>query len=808
MPQLQALIQQMHSEEDALLIAREHAAKGMSDSAMLALAVGWSFSGVVLFFAFAALHSQIRESRRLKTANDEMMEHSLDVICTIDGQGNFVRVSPACETVWGYTPAELVGRSYIEMVVPEDREKTSATGAAIMAGEPVVNFQNRYIRKDGTVVPIVWSAVWSEELQTNFCVARDVSEREHAEQALRASEERFRFVTNSLGEAVISADSCGKIIFWNRAASNVFGHAEEEALGNDLTMLMPERCRERHTRGIERVQTTHEKRVIGRTIELEGLHKDGHEFPIELSISTWRTAEGAFYTGIVRDVSARRKAEAELRAAKESAEQANKAKSDFLANMSHEIRTPMNGIIGMTELALETELSPMQRGYLDAVKFSADSLLALINQILDFSKIEAGKLALEAVSFDLRHKLGKMLPALRLRAQRKGIALLDEIDPTIPAFLVGDPLRLNQVVMNFVDNAIKFTEKGHVALRVKLEAMTETQIRLAFCVADTGIGIAKEKQRVIFEAFEQADASTTRSYGGTGLGLAISSALVRQMGGEVTVESEPGKGSTFRFTASFRRALPQAAATKSAMPQDGVERPLRILVAEDNAINQAVTAGILRKRQHHVVTANNGTEAIERFQREQFDLILMDVQMPECDGFAATARIRALETPTGWRTPIVAMTAHAMTGDRERCLAGGMDDYVAKPIRKDDLLAVLEKFGDAGKSPHEKAADELVARFDGDVHLLQKLRRTFARQSEDMIERMRQAIATQDATTLEQTAHTFIGSLGVFGADEGVRYARELEQLAKRKAFEPSEGLVKQLQHEVDTVQSRLAAVR
>ncbi|MBV9008906.1 MAG: PAS domain S-box protein [Verrucomicrobia bacterium] len=808
MPELQRLIQQMHGEEDALLVAREHAAKGMADSATLALALGCSLSAFVLVLAFGALQRQIRESRRLRSANQEMMDHSLDVICTIDGDGRFVRVSPACENVWGYTPAELAGRSYIEMVLPADREKTNAAGAAIMAGQAVTNFQNRYIRKDGRVVPILWSAVWSEELQIMFCVARDVSEREQAEQALRASEERFRFVANSLGEAVISADSRGAIIFWNRAASDVFGYTSEAALGQDLTMLMPERYREQHRRGIERLQTTGERRVIGRTIELEGLHKDGHEFPIELSISTWHTAAGDFFTGIVRDVSARRKAEAELLAAKESAELANKAKSEFLANMSHEIRTPMNGIIGMTELALETELSPTQRGYLEAVKFSADSLLALINQILDFSKIEAGKLALETVTFDLRHKLRKMLPALRLRAQRKGIALLDEIDPAVPSALIGDPLRLNQVVINFIDNAIKFTEKGHVILKVNLQAMTETQVRLEFCIEDTGIGIAKEKQRVIFEAFEQADASTTRSYGGTGLGLAIGSALIRQMGGEVSVESEPGHGSTFRFTANFGRGLPQTEATKKAGAVVSTDRRLRILVAEDNAINQAVAAGILRKRQHQVETANNGREAIEKFEREQFDLIFMDVQMPECDGFAATARIRALEKPTGWRTPIVAMTAHAMTGDRERCLTAGMDDYVAKPIKSDDLLAIIDKVAGPAKSPHEEAAEELLARFDGDVELLQKLRRTFARQSTEMLERLRKAVAMQDATTLGQTAHTLIGSLGIFGADDAVRYARELEQLAERNAFDSSEGLVKQLQNEVDTVQSRLAAVR
>ncbi len=754
------------------------------------------------------LKGEIAQRARAEFENNQIMNNSLDVICTIDAEGRFVRVSRACQSVWGYTPEELAGQLYIELVYPEDREETNAAAAAIIAGNSVTNFQNRYIRKDRTLVPIVWSAVWSQESQTMFCVARDASERDRIEQALRASEERFRFVTHSLGEAIISADSHGRIMFWNSAATNVFGYTEEEAQGKPLTMIMPERYRELHTRGMARFQQTREPRVIGHTVELEGLHEDGHEFPIELSLSTWRTSDGEFYTGILRDVTTRKKAQEELMAAKETAKLASRAKSDFLANMSHEIRTPMNGIIGMTELALETELTPLQRSYLEAVKFSADSLLSLINDILDFSKIEAGKLSLEKVPFDLRHKLGKTLTALRLRAQRKGIQLLDEVDPDVPSAIVGDPLRLNQIVINFVDNAIKFTEKGHVALRARLRETSATDLVIEFCIEDTGIGIAKEKQGVIFDAFEQADGSTTRTYGGTGLGLAISSSLIRQMGGAVTVESEPGKGSTFRFTAKFGRNVPQEMPKENTRAAAHTERSLRILVAEDNDINQAVAAGILRKPRNQVETASNGREAIEKFQRQQFDLIFMDVQMPECDGFQATARIRALEKPTGWHTPIIAMTAHAMAGDRERCLAAGMDDYITKPIRKDDLLGMMAKHSgslEAQQSP--SPIDELLARFDGDVELLRKLRRTFAKQSTEMLERIRRAVASQDAVTLGQTAHTFIGSLGVFGADDAVRCARELEELAQRKAFDASGQVVKRLANEVDTVQSRLAAI-
>jgi PAS domain S-box-containing protein len=641
-----------------------------------------------LLSANAELTRQVAERTRAELANEQIMNKSLDVICTIDRSGRFIRVSRACQQVWGYSAEELVGQNYIDFVHPDDHARTNAIAADIMTGKPVRDFQNRYRCKDGSLVPIVWSAHWSDELQTMFCVGRDASEQQRAE--------------------------------------------------------------------------------------------------------------------------------AELRAAKESAEVANRAKSEFLANMSHEIRTPMNGVIGMTELALETELSESQREYLEAVKHSASSLLSLINDILDFSKIEAGKLSLESVSFDVRESLEKTLRALRLRAARKGIELKDEVDASVPAMLTGDPLRLSQVVINLMDNAIKFTDKGHVELRVaKLEHGNENAVTLEFAIRDTGIGIPHDKQRVIFEAFEQADGSTTRHYGGTGLGLAICSALVQQMAGHLTVQSAPGQGSTFRFTAQFGRALAKRESTPDNPDPVATKRRLRILVADDNTINRSVATGMLRWQGHVVQTAASGREAVETSQREVFDLILMDVQMPELDGFAATAQIRALEKQSGGRVGIVAMTAHAMAGDRERCLAAGMDEYVAKPINKAELLEAVAKFGNGKKNDWVMNAgisdsltrNELLARFDGDMELLERVSKIFAEQSGQMLEGMRNAIMARDAATLGQTAHKLIGSLGVFGAEQGMRCARELEKLAQKSAFAESESLVEKLQDEVDTVQSRLAAI-
>ncbi len=504
-----------------------------------------------------------------------------------------------------------------------------------------------------------------------------------------AVEQRYRDLFENASDVVYTHDLEGNLTSLNKAGETLSGYTREEALRMNVAGIISPAMRERILEVIRR-------RVEGAHIpayELDVVTKDGRVRTLEVNTQLiCRGGKPVEIEGIARDVTEKKRVKLELERAKEAAEAANRAKSEFLANMSHEIRTPMNGVIGMIELALSTRLDGEQQEYLRTAAESASYLLTVIDDILDFSKIEAGKLVLNPHPFPLRQLLAGSVNLLAQHGREKGLRIEWSAGEDVPDRLFGDSARLRQVLLNLLSNAVKFTPRGSVALSVSLEEAGPDSCLLGFVVRDTGIGIPEDKQSIIFDAFAQADGSTSRRYGGTGLGLAICARLVSMLGGAIAVESRLASGSTFRFTARFGVRQEAGDRRPEQRPRLGsIGRALRILVAEDNPVNQRVAAALLEKRGHRVSLAADGRSAIELFGKERFDMVLMDVQMPGMDGLEATAAIRAVESSAS-HVPIVAMTAHAMSGDRERCLAAGMDDYLSKPVRPDDLYEKVEKF--------------------------------------------------------------------------------------------------------------------
>ncbi|MBI4516003.1 MAG: PAS domain S-box protein [Deltaproteobacteria bacterium] len=641
----------LHSGERRGVCLRREVIGQRQDGTLVALelSVSDSRSGDrCLFTAIARDIAERKHTEEVLRESEEryrmLAENNYDLVCQIDVAGRYLWVNNNYTTMLGYQPDELLGRNALEFINPDDLPAVLAE-----AQKPVARWEYRFRHRDGS-----WH--WMESVGKPYrsavgqdaavIISRDVSERKRTEDVLRSSEEHFRSLVENTRDLIVILNRDGTPRYHSPSIERVLGYKPDELNAqNTFEWVHPDdraKVVDLFARGIQTPGTT-------ASVEYRFRHKDGSWRVLE-AIGT-NLIDHPVVAGVVfnsRDITERRQMEAELEQAKEAAEAATRAKSEFLANMSHEIRTPLNGVIGMTELALDTPLSPEQREYLEMAKSSADTLMTVINDILDFSKIEAGKLDLEQVGFGLRAYLGRTLKMLAVRAQQKGLGLGCQVALGVPDDLVGDPGRLGQIVFNLVGNAIKFTERGEIAVRVEEEGRTDTAVCLHFTVSDTGVGIPADKQGVIFKAFEQGDGSMARRYGGTGLGLAICSNLVRLMGGRLWVESEAGRGSAFHFTASF--GVQPAAARAPAAAVCGLPpatrqrtRPLHVLLAEDNVVNQRLVSRLLEKRGHTVTVAGNGREALALSEQISFDLVLMDVQMPEMDGCEATAAIRRRE---------------------------------------------------------------------------------------------------------------------------------------------------------------------
>jgi len=770
------------------------------------------------------------------------------LVVVIDSEGRIVHCNRACEQVTGYAFEEVKGKCYWDVYVgPERREQSRKHFYRLVATRVDSAFDREWITKSGERRRISFSnrplLNGQGEMEYQIITGIDITERRRTEQELIKSETQFRSIWEASREPMCLTGSCGTILKVNPAFAEMAGRSAQSLEGTDLAALY----RAEDQAEMRRCQAGHFAHAEAPPcVERELRFAGGRSGVFEISMTLVPIAGRPLQLlNIFRDITERKRNAQEIQCAKEAAEAANRdltaanryleetgrlaqemadraeslsnAKSEFLSNMSHEVRTPLNGILGMTDLALQTELTADQREYLELVKSSAQSLMTLVNDVLDFSKYEAGKIALEYVAFSLRSLLQDLLRPLALHASRNGLAFEWRIEEDVPDLLTGDPLRLGQIIQNLAGNAIKFTKAGKIEVRVDSDFRQGSGIGLRFSIADTGVGIAPEKHQSIFEPFTQADGSTTRQYGGTGLGLSIASGLVRLMDGRLWVESKPGEGSTFYFTAVFQPARVSAAATREN------KRAMRILVAEDNSVNQRLATRLLEREGHQVAIAASGREAIEMFGKNHFDLVLMDLQMPDLDGAQATARIREQERGSGRRVPIVAMTAQTAEADRQRCLQAGMDAYVTKPVRITELMSKIESVVPGGNSMDAEQTREqpsveeqlqqldeslALSRVGGDIDLLKEVIGLFLDDFPQALENIRSAVVSRDPAALEHQAHSLKGAVSTFGAQRAFEAALALERQGRSKDLTSVENGLCQLEDALHALVPELQAIQ
>ena len=905
-----------------------------------------------------------RRSKAATASYRRFYDLAPDMFAIIDAKtGCVLDCNQALATATGYETREIVGRNVFDLYDPDHVDEAREVSKAFVKSGEVhdveLPLRHREGRRVDTAISVSVGALDAEgKVAESILILRDVSRRKEAEAALTVSEARYQDLYHNAPDMFASLDCVSKqIVQCNRTLVKVTGFARNRLIGRPVFELFATESRKLVGDALDTVKET---RDLG-DVELQLLCHAGTTVHVSMHVAAITDEQSHTYHRMtLRDITNRKRAErqllkaaVELRRAKVAAEKANRAKSEFLANVSHEVRTPLNGVIGTAELLGGTDLTRLQRDHLHVITESAEALLAILNDILDFSKIEAGKLEIERRLLHLRDLLGDVLRSLASRIGNKGLELVSDVSADVPDVLLGDPGRLRQVMMNLVGNAIKFTERGEVVLRIRRQESTDEDVILSFEVSDTGIGIPLDKQKEIFQEFVQADASTTRRYGGTGLGLAIAARLVDAMGGQISLSSEAGQGSTFSFRSRFglvaeaggavadqlgaldglrtlvvddnttnRRILAEmgrswglrvstAPSVESALDElrrsaergdpvrlvlsdvqmpdvDGFELasalerdetlghpitilltsggrqpdqaqlegagvaaylvkpvkhselyetiklvmgvvpagrqapaaaeapvglgPLRVLLAEDSLLNQRLAVGMLEKEGHAVTVASTGAEAVDACMAESFNVVVMDLQMPEMDGFQALLAIRQREQETGRAPiPIVALTARATRSDEERCLRAGFDGYLTKPFRSRQLCDAIS----ASLPPHPShggSSGEVSARdtrldweaaldvVDGDAELLRKVVHGFLNQQASLVAELRDALRTSDLAIVQRVAHTIGGSLRLFEDAPVVECATQLEEVCRDGSADGVERSWRALEVELEAV--------